>query len=258
MPLRRSAAALLATLGAATLACSSGSSASPQTARTEVTVAVTPGQVQLAPGTTIAFAATVTGTADTSVTWSVQEASGGAVDAAGTYQAPQGEGTYHVIARSVADPSASAAATVTVSAAPAPPPPPSTPTTVALTISPATAAVSSCQSVTLTATVTGSTNTAVSWAVQEGAAGGSVTPAGVYTAPAIAGTYHVVGTSQADPSKGQVVPVVVTDRILSVAVAPSTLALAPGQTAQFTATITTTCGAFTSSSTVTAPATAAN
>ena len=43
--------------------------------------------------------------------------------------------------------------------------------------------------------------TSVSWSVQEGAAGGTVTSAGLYTAPSQAGTYHVVVTSKVDPAK---------------------------------------------------------
>jgi len=46
--------------------------------------------------------------------------------------------------------------------------------------------------------VTGSANTAVNWKVQEGAAGGTITTSGVYTAPQKSGTYHVTATSQAD------------------------------------------------------------
>jgi Galactose oxidase, central domain len=39
-----------------------------------------------------------------------------------------------------------------------------------------------------------------SWSVQEGAAGGSITADGVYTAPSVEGVYHVVGTSTTDPT----------------------------------------------------------
>jgi hypothetical protein len=45
----------------------------------------------------------------------------------------------------------------------------------------------------------------------------------------------------------------VSDKILSIAVSPATINVAPGGTAQFTATVTTTCGSFASTSTVTAP-----
>lgn len=49
-----------------------------------------------------------------------------------------------------------------------------------------------------TATVTGTTNTSVSWSIQEGSPGGTITSAGLYTAPTTASTYHVIATSQAD------------------------------------------------------------
>jgi hypothetical protein len=39
------------------------------------------------------------------------------------------------------------------------------------------------------------------WAVEEGAAGGTITASGLYTAPDIPGTYHLTATSVADPSK---------------------------------------------------------
>jgi Tol biopolymer transport system component len=64
---------------------------------------------------TTQFTASVTGTSDVAVTWSVQEANGGTVTG-GLYHAPWANGTYHVTATSVADPSKSATATVSVSA----------------------------------------------------------------------------------------------------------------------------------------------
>lgn len=59
------------------------------------------------------FVATVTGSVNGLVTWSVVEAGGGSV-LAGLYTAPAVGGTYHVKATSVADPTKSATATVTV------------------------------------------------------------------------------------------------------------------------------------------------
>ncbi len=50
-----------------------------------------------------------------------------------------------------------------------------------------------------TALVSGAADTRVTWSVREGAAGGTVA-GGVYTAPAGAGTFHVVATSVADPA----------------------------------------------------------
>ncbi len=64
-----------------------------------------------------------------------------------------------------------------------------------------TADVAPTNSVTLAAAVTGTIDTGVDWSVQEGAAGGSVNAAGVYTAPATVGTYTVRAVSRGDSSK---------------------------------------------------------
>ncbi|HZY03426.1 MAG TPA: hypothetical protein VFF02_07980 [Anaeromyxobacteraceae bacterium] len=210
-----------------------------------VAVTISPQTATVAAGGTRTFTATVTGTTNTAVTWSVQEASGcGSVTQAGVYTAPAAAATCHVVARSNADATKSDVATVTVTA----PPPP-----VAVAVSPASAATNSCQGLTFTATVTGTTNTAVTWSVQEGAAGGTVTAAGAYTAPSTAGTYHVVATSQADPTKSAVATVTVTDRIVSVSVSPSSATVPAGGSQAFTATVTTTCGSVTATKVVTAP-----
>ena len=57
------------------------------------------------------------------------------------------------------------------------------------------------QSQAFTATVADSADQSVSWLVQEGSAGGSITPLGLYTAPMLPGTFHVMATSVADGSK---------------------------------------------------------
>ncbi|WLT32376.1 glycosyl hydrolase family 18 protein [Geothrix sp. PMB-07] len=79
-----------------------------------VSVTINPSTATVQATKTQAFTATVTGSTNTAVTWSVQEASGGAVDATGLYTAPATPGTYHVVATSVADTSQKATATVTV------------------------------------------------------------------------------------------------------------------------------------------------
>ena len=66
----------------------------------------------------------MTGTVNTSVTWTITEVGGGSVDATGRYVAPSGAGTFHVVAKSIADPNVSGSAVVTVTATAPPPPPP--------------------------------------------------------------------------------------------------------------------------------------
>jgi hypothetical protein len=212
------------------------------------TVSISPSAPTVTAGSSLAFTATVTGTTSVAVTWSVREgAACGTIDAAGLYTAPLAGATCHVDVASVESPTATASATVTVS-----PPPAPAPTPVVVSISPSSGTVDACRTLTFTATVTGAAG-GITWSVQEGSAGGSVSSSGVYTAPATAGTYHLVATSQAVPSSSATVAVTVSDRILGVAVSPSTLSLAPGGTAQFTATVTTSCGSFSTTQTVTAP-----
>jgi hypothetical protein len=83
-----------------------------------VTVVAAPVSVTVAPkfdilvtGGTQVFAATVTGTTNTAVTWS---ATGGSITQGGAYTAPMLTGVYTVKATSVADASESATATVVV------------------------------------------------------------------------------------------------------------------------------------------------
>lgn len=82
---------------------------------------------------------------------------------------------------------------------------------VTMSIDPPSATVITGSTQQFTATVTGTTNTAVSWSVQEGLAGGTITPAGLYTAPTVAGPYHVTATSQANPAVSGAASVTVSD-----------------------------------------------
>ncbi len=93
-----------------------------------VTVTISPTEAQVAAGQAQDFSATVTGSGDTDVSWSIAEGStggkvvnhgaqaeGGTVTTQAVYVAPTTPGTYHVIATSHADQSKSATAEVTVS-----------------------------------------------------------------------------------------------------------------------------------------------
>jgi Pectate lyase superfamily protein/Bacterial Ig-like domain (group 2) len=82
-----------------------------------VMVEIAPLTASLLPGGTQQFSATVTGSGNTAVTWSIQEGGGGTVDGSGLYTAPAVAGVYHVVATSVADANQSAIATITVTEA---------------------------------------------------------------------------------------------------------------------------------------------
>lgn len=62
---------------------------------------------------------------------------------------------------------------------------------------------------TFTAVIDGSSGAAVHWSIVEGAAGGDVTDEGQYTAPDIAGTYHLVASSKAGPARSAAATIVV-------------------------------------------------
>lgn len=151
-----------------------------------VKVTVSPSSANLVLGNSLTLSASVSGTSDAAVTWSVNGVAGGTatfgtVSAAGVYTAPATlppAAAISIRATSVASPSAHAQAAVTLAA----PPPP-----VAVALSPQTASVPLGATQTFSATVSGSGSNGVTWSVN-GASGGSstvgtITPAGIYTAP---------------------------------------------------------------------------
>jgi len=92
-----------------------------------VEVTISPARAKVAAGHGIDFAATVTGTDNYNVDWSVEEgdnggrivqrgakAKTGAVSSLAVYMSPKTPGTYHLTATSKADPGKSASATITV------------------------------------------------------------------------------------------------------------------------------------------------
>ena len=185
-----------------------------------VTVAITPLSTNVLQGGTANFIATVTGSSNTGVTWSVREgAAGGAITAAGIYSAPNAAGAFHVVATSQADSSKSATATVIVPA-------------LTILVQPKSVSMTSGESTTFTAQVTGTVKTGVTWSVQE-ASGGQITSLGTYTAPAQFGVFHVVATSQADSSQTDMSTVTVA--AVTVTVSPTNDVLGPGGVRQFSA-----------------------
>lgn len=82
-----------------------------------VGVTVAPATAVIDIGKTLQLSSSVTGAVDTAVQWSVVQAGGGKVSAAGLYTAPLTQGTFRVKAVSVADPSKSAYCDVRVRAA---------------------------------------------------------------------------------------------------------------------------------------------
>jgi hypothetical protein len=175
-------------------------------------------------GATQAFTATVTGSSNTAISWQVLEAGGGSISSTGVYTAPNKAGTFHIVATSQADPSKSATATVTLGS-------------VQVFLDQGDITIDSREQYTFSATVVSTVDQGVSWSVQEGAAGGSVSSSGVYTAPAAFGTYHVLATSHADPTQSATATITVA--ALTVSVSPTGDVLGPRSLRSFSASVNT-------------------
>ena len=106
------------------IACGGGGGSTQPPPPATVGVTLTPSGASLWTGGTQTFQATVSGSANAAVTWSVVETAGGTLSpldpSTARYTAPTTPGTFHVKAASVADPSNSAQAPVTVSVQPPP------------------------------------------------------------------------------------------------------------------------------------------
>jgi len=152
-------------------------------------LSLTPSSQNLFAGGTQQFTALSGGIATSNVTWSLSPATG--TVSAGLYTAPAAvpsQTSVKVTATSTIDPTKSASATVSLGP-------------LSMSISPSSANLRSGQTQQFTASITHNPNTAVTWSV---AGPGSVSRAGVYTAPspATANTKATVtATSVADPTK---------------------------------------------------------
>lgn len=67
-------------------------------------------------------------------------------------------------------------------------------------VTPGAPKVEPSRSLAFAAVVTGTISPAVTWSIQEGSAGGSISADGVYTAPGSTGVFRIVATSVADPN----------------------------------------------------------
>ena len=220
-------AGFIALAVAFTLASCGGVSNSTTGQSSNVTVSLNQSSMNVAVGATAQFTATVQNTTNTAVTWSVDGVAGGnatagTISASGLYTAPAAAGSHKVTATSVADTNASASAAVTVGALAA--------------ISPATAFLPPGGTQQFSSSIQGFSNTSVNWAVNQVAGGnasvGTITAAGLYTAPLQPGTYAVTATSAADSSVTASAAVTVGTIKLS----PTSATLASSQMQQFTPT----------------------
>jgi hypothetical protein len=91
--------------------------------------------------------------------------------------------------------------------------------------------VHSGQTIAFLSTVLNHPNSGVVWSLQEGAAAGTISSDGLYTAGS-PGTYHIIATSVVDPNQSSSISVTVMPAI-SLTVSPSTKSVNPGDTVSF-------------------------
>lgn len=229
---------LLGLLFVFVVGCGGGGNSAPTSnlPLTPISVSVSPTSTTLGTGGTQQFSATVAGSANTAVTWSVDGGSAnGAITVTGLYTAPAtapNPPQVTVTATSQADPTKSASAMVTVVAG------------IVVQVTPATATVQTGASQNFTATITGTTNLGLTWTVVGGSANGGVQaePGGVgfYTAPPTVPNppqVTVTATSQADTTKSGSATVTIVQAPTTVTISPSSTSVNVFATQQFTATV---------------------
>ena len=215
----------------------------PQPPPSNITVTVAPATASVLLGEARTFTATVSNTTNTAVTWIVSGsgcsgAACGTVDSSGTYTAPQiltAPPSISLTAISVADPFTSGTGTITVISS------------FSLAVA-GPSSVNAGNTATYTATLTPASNSnpsrVISWRVAgtgcTGAACGTISSSGVYTAPSlppVPATVQIIATPQADPSKATAVPVSIFPGI-GVSVSPTAASVALGSAQAFQATVT--------------------
>ncbi len=172
-----------------------------------VFVSISPTSAAVPVTGTQLFRASVAGTSNTAVSWSLTGpgCSGSACGTLSTsassvvYSAPivaPSPATVSVVANSVADPTKSAAAGVTID-----------PTNVVVNVTPTNVSVTTGSTQQFVASVTGTSNTAVAWTVSgtgcSGTACGTISSSGLYTAPKAeptSATVTITATSVSDPT----------------------------------------------------------
>jgi YVTN family beta-propeller protein len=166
-----------------------------------ISISPTTATVVLRVGT-VQFAAPVTGTSNTLVTWSIASTGSatniGSITQTGFYTAPTTlpmPNTVRVTATAQANTAITANAIVTVVSG------------VIVTITPPNATIGTNETLQFTATVTGTNNTAVNFlinGINPNAPFGSISPTGLYTAPASVpspNTFNVTAVSAEDPAQ---------------------------------------------------------
>jgi Bacterial Ig-like domain (group 2) len=234
----------LVAISIAMTACGGGPSSNTPPLSQPVTVSVSPSSPSVLLGSTQQFTATVTGSSNTGVTWSVNGVTGGnatigTISASGLYTAPvmvPSPNPVTVTATSAADSTKSASATVAITAPP-----------LSVTVSPTSATVQTGATQQFTVAVTGTSNTSVTWSVNGVTGGnatiGTISASGLYTAPVIVPstnpvTVKAASTTDSTKSASAIVTVTAPPPPVSVRVSPTSAIVQTGATQQFTVAVT--------------------
>jgi hypothetical protein len=176
----------------------------PVTVQTVVTIS--PSTTSIPAGEQQQFSALVAGTSNQAVTWSVDNVSSGnatvgTISTSGLYTAPSVLGNHVITATSQFDGQAGTAQVQM---------------TVGVTVSPAAVQLQITNQQVFAATVLGTSSTAVTWSIQEGSSGGTLTTLTTstvqYKAPTTEGIYHLVVTLVSDPTKSAVATITVSKK----------------------------------------------
>lgn len=202
-------------------------------------VAISPVSCTMQSGASQQFTASVSGTNNQAVNWSVNGTLGGSsnlgtITSSGLYTAPVNppSSPVSITAQSVTPTAASASATVYFASQP-----------VSVAITPTSASLHIGQSQQFQASISGTANAAVNWLVNGISGGnssvGSISSAGMYTAPATVPSTAVMVTAQSayQASASASASVSIMPAGVTVSISPTSATLDGGQVQQFSATI---------------------
>lgn len=224
---RKISTSLLGLSVALTLAGCQGVGSNATSTSTTPTIALNQTSVNVTVGATTQFTATVQNISNTTVTWSVDGVAGGnstvgTITSSGMYTAPATAGSHTITAAIFADSSITAQATIAVGMT---------------SVTPSSVLLGPSTTQQFSASIQGFSNSSVTWSVDNVGGGnttvGTITSAGLYTAPAALGAHTVTATSTADTSATASASVVVS----TISVAPSTATIIASASQQFTASV---------------------
>ncbi len=211
---------------------------------TSPTLALSPAYPSVPLGGSLQFSAIQSGSTTSTVIWAVNgvqsgNSASGTISKTGLYVAPVTAPTGSVLVTATSSTDSTEYASTTVALK-------TSTQTVAVSISPSSPSLQVGGGQQFTATVTGTSNTAVTWlvnGVQNGnSTYGTITSAGLYTAPATVpsgGVATVTAKSVADSTKSASATVIVSSSTssVSVKVTPVSVTVAAGATQQFSASV---------------------